>query len=180
MKERPSFFCPSLAPSLSILHPDLLPPQLQAWHRLHPSSQQAPHLKGSGSRPPTLNQHSTLDRVPGWCAPDAPSSPATCSPGMEAAVASPLTSSPRTSCLYRLITWVRLSLACRISAATGRRGETRLKEGGGPWAGGNHPTSTQASGEGAGLGGSPSHLLSLRRSETCPRPVSSTLAPAGP
>lgn len=63
MKERPSFFCPSLAPSLSILHPDLLPPQLQAWHRLHPSSQQAPHLKGSGSRPPTLNQHSTLDPV---------------------------------------------------------------------------------------------------------------------
>lgn len=95
-------------------------------------------------------------------------------------MASPLTSSPRTSCLYRLITWVRLSLACRISAATGRRGETRLKEGGGPWAGGNHPTSTQASGEGAGLGGSPSHLLSLRLSETCPRPVSSTLAPAGP
>lgn len=45
------------------------------------------------------------------------------SPGIELAVASPLTSSPRTSCLYRLITWVRLSLACRISAGTGRRGE---------------------------------------------------------
>lgn len=56
------------------------------------------------------------------------STPALSLPGMELAVASPLTSSPRTSCLYRLITWVRLSLACRISAGTGRRGEVGLKK----------------------------------------------------
>lgn len=51
------------------------------------------------------------------------STPALSLPGIELAVASPLTSSPRTSCLYRLITWVRLSLACRISAGIGRTGE---------------------------------------------------------
>lgn len=51
-------------------------------------------------------------------------------------MASPLTSSPRTSCLYRLMTWVRLSLACRISAGTGRRGGAGLKDCGGLWWGG--------------------------------------------
>lgn len=54
------------------------------------------------------------------------------SPGMELAAASPLTSSPLTSCLYRLITWVRLSLACRISAGIGMEGRGQAKEVVGP------------------------------------------------
>lgn len=47
-------------------------------------------------------------------------------------MASPLTSSPLTSCLYRLITWVRLSLACRISAGIGMEGRGQAGEVVGP------------------------------------------------
>lgn len=116
-----------LAPVPSVPHPDPSLPQLRAWHRLLLSSLSGGlhHLKGPALR----SEHRPGLSVPplAWWVPKAPVT----SPGMELAAASPLTSSPRTSCLYRLITWVRLSLACRISAGMGRRGEASVKECGG-------------------------------------------------
>lgn len=104
-------------------------------------------LKGPGS----AGGHATLH-------PGGPpqSTPALFLPGMEPAVASPLSSSPRTSCLYRLITWVRLSLACRISAGTGRR--ERLIEGAvEPLGRGEEPHPPQRLCKGGGPG-APLHL----------------------
>lgn len=84
-------------------------------------------LRGQGHTEGHAPLHSAL------CPPLPPRSTSPLfSPGMELAAASPLTSSPLTSCLYRLITWVRLSLACRISAGIGMEGRGQAKEVVGP------------------------------------------------
>lgn len=168
---------PCLPPPLPHVH--FLPPQLQPWQRLPPSSVPGglPRLKGPGS--PWHSQPPALEPVlrPGLCAtpawrppPHPPAPPAVSSPGMEPAAASPLTSSPLTSCLYRLMTWVRLSLACRISAGRGRRGDTRLREHGGLW-GERRSLRLPQPWRGAGAGGVPS----ARLTQALYRPSSSTI-----